>query len=462
VSWERPESVHRTAIQFLETGAATSPEEAVDMLARLVLQVHVAKNACLGRSGTAALGTVVNAGRRAFLGGVHVRLEEDLVLAYGWAKGQHLSKFVEGLGGTVVDALSPEHLTLSLGQAVKPVGRVVLHPTWHGWSAGVVLGQEDRLDGHGLEIAAIAAGALGVSEAFQFLTGRPGPGRRDVGVSLWLPGTDWRLAEATGPMLACLPSGIWLLGLGHLGQGYAWSMGWLNYEDPGSVVIGLVDDDTVELGNDATGMLLQPSDVDARKTRVVARELERLGFQTRVVDRRFDEQFVPQEKEPTVALAGFDSPSSRQNLGARFGYVIDGGLGVGARQYLSIAIHTFPSTLDPRVEFVPSDRASGELAEAYEAAIGRLIADGVPAGTARCGVTMIAGTAVAAAFVGTFAGVLAVADLLRLLHGGPALCRIRCDLRNPNDLRGALNLAPGPVVNRGFSGCRPPADTDRF
>ena len=29
--------------------------------------------------------------------------------------------------------------------------------------------------------------------------------------------------------------------------------------------------------------------------------------------------------------------------------------------------------------------------------------------------------------------------------GGQALYRIRCDLRNPNDLRGALNLAVVPI-----------------
>ena len=319
-----------------------------------------------------------------------------------------------------------------------------------------------ELDEHGLEIAGIMAAALGVSEAFQFVTGPPGPGRRDIGVPLWLPGVDWRSADAAGPPLACLPSKVWLLGLGHLGQGYAWSIGWLNYDNPTSVLIGLVDNELVESGNDATGMLIRPSDINMRKARIVARELERLGIRTQIVERRFDEHFFPQDGEPVVALSGFDKPTPRQCLGGRFARVVDGGLGMGAKEYLSIAIHTFPSTLDPKTEFIPHDQPSGELRQAYRAAIKRLVDEGVAVGTARCGVTAVAGTAVAAAFVGTVAGALVIADLLRSLHGGEALCRIHCDLRTPNDLRSAVNEAPGPVVNPGFVPCGQSADADSF
>lgn len=53
------------------------------------------------------------------------------------------------------------------------------------------------------------------------------------------------------------------------------------------------------------------------------------------------------------------------------------------------------------------------------------------------------------AFVGSFPGALAVADLLRRLHGGPALVSVHCDLRDPSDMRGAENDAPGPALNPG-------------
>jgi hypothetical protein len=461
VTFDQPGSIHRTALLFFGKDFP-SPEEAEATLRRLLLQVHVGRGACSGRSGTAALAAVVNAGRRAFLGGVHVVLDEDVEVHHGWADGRRLSELVENLGGTVVDALEPSHPTLALGHPAEPVGLIVLHPTWHGWTAGVVLNPDDPRDDHGLEIAAIAAASLGVSEAFQFLTGPPGPGRRDVGVSLWNPMVDWRSDEAAGPMLSHLPSDLWLLGLGHLGQGYAWSLGWLNYADPATALVALVDDDLVEGGNDATGMLLRPSDEGSPKTRVVARELERLGIRTRIVERRFDDHFAVQDREPVLALAGFDKPEPRQLLGGRFKRVVDGGLGVGSREYLSISVHTFPSTLDPAVVFRPNGRPTGALTEEHEAIIQGLTTQGVPEGAARCGVTAVAGIAIAAAFVGTFAGTLVLADILRSLHQGPAFCSIRCDLRTPTDLRTAPNTVPGPPVNPGFTVCADPPETDRF
>jgi hypothetical protein len=461
VSFDQPGSIHRTALLFLGKDVP-SPEEAEATLRRLVLQVHVGPGACPGRSGTAALATIVNAGRRAFLGGVRVLIDEDLEVNYGWAERRRLSELVEDLGGTVVDVLDPGFPTLALGHPTDAVGLVVLYPTWHGWAAGVVLTSGDRRDDHGVEIAAIAAAALGVSEAFQFVTGPVGPGRRDVGVSLWNPEVDWRSDEAVGPMLSCLPSKLWLLGLGHLGQGYAWSIGWLNYADPASILVALVDDDIVEGGNDATGMLLRPSDEGSPKTRVVARELERIGIRTRLVERRFDEHFAVQDREPVLALAGFDRPEPRQLLGGPFKRVVDGGLGIGSREYLSIAIHTFPSTLDPAVVFRANGASIDGLTEDQEALVERLIAQGVPEGTARCGVTTVAGIAIAAAFVGTFAGTLVLADVLRSLHRGPAVCAIRCDLRTPADLRCAPNTAPGPPINPGFTAPAESLGADAF
>jgi hypothetical protein len=461
MSWDQPDSIHRTALAFLGT-AADTPEEADEMIRRLVLQVHVGRRALSSRSQIAAIGTIVNSGRRAFVGGVHVVVEDDEELSHGWSAGQRLCSFIETLGGVIVKSLQSDFPTIVIGEAAEPVGQITLYPTWHGWSAGVVTQAAERLDDHGIEVAAVAAAALGISEAFQFVTGPPGPGRRQVGVSLWKSGENWRSTETFGPKVAYLPSKLWLLGLGHLGQGYAWSLGWLGYEDPSATTIGLVDDDIVERGNDATGMLLRESDEGSRKTRVVARALEQRGFRTLVVDRRFDNHFAPQQGEPTIALAGFDKPEPRQLLGNRFARVVDGGLGVGTKEFLSISIHTFPSTLDPQTEFVPRQSSPRELSPAIEAAIERLVSDGVAPGTARCGMIAVAGIAVAAAFVGTFAGALVVADLLRTLHGGKPYCLIRCDLRSPSDLRSAENLAPGAAVNAGFVKALDTEDSDLF
>ena len=55
----------------------------------------------------------------------------------------------------------------------------------------------------------------------------------------------------------------------------------------------------------------------------------------------------------------------------------------------------------------------------------------------------IAGVTVGAAFVGTFASTLVVADVLRLLHGGKDYSVISVDLRSPSGIQAVPNSAPG-------------------
>ncbi len=49
----------------------------------------------------------------------------------------------------------------------------------------------------------------------------------------------------------------------------------------------------------------------------------------------------------------------------------------------------------------------------------------------RCGVTLLAGKAVGAPFVGAVAASLVIAEVLRLLHGGPLHQLIDLDLKFP-------------------------------
>jgi len=57
----------------------------------------------------------------------------------------------------------------------------------------------------------------------------------------------------------------------------------------------------------------------------------------------------------------------------------------------------------------------------------------------RCGVTLLAGKAVGAAFVGATAATLAIAEVLRLLHGGPVHELIDLDLKSPEYRSTVLN-----------------------
>lgn len=443
------DTVHRTAKLLFESGKARTLAEARACVESMVLQVAVGADIGRDLAAQAALLTAVNAGGRAFLGGVHVVPDRNPVLDVPWAAGLTAGAAVQRFGGVVVDRLDPALPTLAIGAPVEPVGSYVLHVTHHGWVGGVVQSPGSHRAGGGIAPAGIVAAALGISEVFQRELGDPIPGRRDVGVSLWRPDLDWRSAEAIGPDLQFLPAAFWLLGLGHLGQAYAWVVGMLPYATPADVRVGLVDYDRVVAGNTATQLLVTDADVDRRKTRVVADALEGLGLDTAIVDRAFDDNFRPtphadpNRSEPTVALAGFDSRGPRLLLGGdRFIWVVDGGLGRGPVDYLDIVINTFPAPEDPTVAFPEPRPRSQALPDAYEYEVADRVAKGMDETAVRCGLLDIAGVTIGAAFVGSVAACLVVGDLLRQLHGGSPFSVVHVNLRNPENLEAVPNRAP--------------------
>ncbi len=92
--------------------------------------------------------------------------------------------------------------------------------------------------------AGILAGGIAVSECFQHCGGSVEAGRREAGLSLWAPNTPWMEPAAAGPPLEYLPDRLWLLGLGHLGQANAWTLGMLPYAT-GAARFFLLDTDEI-------------------------------------------------------------------------------------------------------------------------------------------------------------------------------------------------------------------------
>jgi hypothetical protein len=116
-----------------------------------------------------------------------------------------------------------------------------------------------------------------------------------------------------------------------------------------SVVAGLrgpalLDFDKVENDNIETGVLLTADDIDSFKVHACDAWLRRHKFRTRLVERRFDATFRLQDKEPALALCGFDSNASRRDLPhGQFRRVVDRGLGVMASNFDTISLHTLPN-----------------------------------------------------------------------------------------------------------------------
>jgi hypothetical protein len=436
MSFPTRETISRTTLIEMEDGRSAA--EAEEIVRRYAIQIDVGPFASASPTLQAALLTAVNTAHRAAPGGVRVRMHEEAKTLSPWANGKPLSEAVIKLGGRLVEQLDNDKPTIAIGAhplAPRPNGSIVVWVTSDGWRGGVVSSPERMLPiTIEMPLAGVLAGAVGVSEAFQHLRGYAPPGRRDAGVSLWSPDLHWLAPNAVGPQLTFLPSRLWMLGLGHLGQAFAWSLGFLPYAETNAVRVMLQDFDRIESANLSTGLLTFSGDLGERKTHIVARRLEALGFDILITDRRFDSstQRRLDLDEPGVALAGFDKIGPRRLLEkSNFTHVVDAGLGLGRSHFLDMQIQTFPGPEKAEDAFIEREREAGPtLGDGYEREIKRRIEAGENEKDARCGVERLAGATVAASFVGAVASSLVLADTLRALNGGARYDVVSFSLRS--------------------------------
>ncbi len=277
-----------------------------------------------------------------------------------------------------------------------------------------------------MPLAPMLAAALAVNEAFLHIQGAGAiAGRRKIGMSLWDPSIrlDWEATPPAEPQLQFLPCDLWLLGLGHLGQAYLWALSTLPYEKEGDLRLVLQDTDTVTDSSISTSVLSNTPDLGEKKTRALAAWCKLRGFNTNLIERKFDEFHRRQEDDPVVALCGFDNPDGRlamENTG--FSYIVEAGLGQGHEDFRTLQVHTLPSNRSFRSIWAPRGPVKeAALAPAYQ----RMLATGEGD---KCGITQLAGKAVGAPFVGSVAACLVLSEVLRQLHGGQVHDLISLDL----------------------------------
>jgi hypothetical protein len=448
-----PDAVHRTAKLLADSGEASSIEEAEAALAGYVLQIEVGAGIGENQSRQAAVLTAVNAGSRAFAGGVRVRLGENPILRFGWDTGRSLSQAIARYGGAIVSELDDDIATVCVGEPRRVTrGRPILRATFDGWAGGVVEGPATPLAERSWFVpAGVAAGGIAVAEAFLWRRGDLRAGRRAQGLSLWRPEVDWLMDEAIGPDdVGIAPGRVWVIGLGHLGQAYLWTLGLLPYAHPATVAIMLQDDDHITKANESTGLLTPAGAWRGRpKARALAEILETRGFSTAITERRFQPGHGPRGGEPRLALIGVDNPETRASLSdAGFEFVVDAGLGGGPAHYLDIQTHVFPGGL--RSDEVPGWREGQR--------VGRQALMELPAYRRmeemtgdRCGTLEVAGRTVAAAFVGATASAQVVAEATRYLLDEHRYTVIDTSLRNLALREAVEAVDPPPAGNPGFA-----------
>lgn len=393
-------------------------EQALDLLAAMRLRIICDPESLRLAAYQAALLTAVNAGCRSFLGGVFVSMPADVPALLPWPDATSLNTVVQELGGHSAEVTGDLDATVVMGRHL-PSSANAIRILCDGWRGGIQPADVEAaafVAGEDFALGGVLAGGLAIERAFLYACGLVHhPLDRPMGTSLWRPDLDWLDEESLGPRLQYLPKRLWIIGLGHLGQAYLWSLGMLPYPSAGDAGFMLQDFDRVVPSNWTAGLLCVKGDAGEYKTRVAARWLEARGFKTAITERPYDHRTVRTGEEPFVALCGVDVASARRLLeNAGFDLVVECGVGSNLADFDRLKIHTFPRASKKPEDIwpvaqdaVPHRKPSQMILEAVK-------------DQEDCGIlaSSLENKSISASFVGAAAGAMVVGEILRALHDG--------------------------------------------
>ena len=457
---ELNESLSRLVKLDIDLGRAATVEEAYQTFAQYRATIVLSDSAAHSAEHQSCLLTLLVLASKCFLGGISICGELNVPLLTPLPYGTTLRDAVTFLGARVVPSIHPSNPIVVLGDIpTRMLPPRAIRCTFEGWRGGIVpvASNQPLPETSAIGPAITLSAALAINEIFTMLRGESAEaGYRSVGASLWnVEATnDWLHSSSDGPALRMLPSGVWLAGLGHLGQAYAWNLCLLPYAKPKDFLLVLQDFDRVTKATTSTGMIAMASSVEQRKTRMVSRFLMRRGYETRLVERRFAENLTISDDEPRILMAGFDNAMARQHLEAPgFSLVIDAGLGHGGDDFQAMRLHRFPARR--RAAEIWSRSRPEAPPKTNLPAYANLGTRGLD----QCGVTLLAERAVGAPFVGCTAAAIAVSEILRELHGGPCYSVIDLHLRAPDNwvaAAGERDDTVNPGITRNVICCKAP------
>lgn len=449
------EQLHRLIKRALDSGEASTVHEAEQLFLGYQLELCIDAEQAKNALDQAALLTAVAVARRVFLGGVFISGELDVELQVLRPFGSTLGGAVLTLGGRLEPApLDTPKVFIGGGPRRSPAA-FAIRTAAAGWRGGVLPAASERAPAIGPvnPLAAMLAAGLAVNEAFLHVGGgAANAGRRTAGFSLWdpAPSTDWLEPDRAEPPLQYLPTSLWLIGLGHLGQAYLWALSLLPYDDPAALSLVLQDVDLITPSTESTSILTSDDMVGLPKTRAMAEVSEEFGFRTRIVERLFDSEFARRPDEPAVALCGIDNALGRRALDqVGFSLVLEAGLGRGHRDFRAMRLHALPGQRS--AADIWRIRSEEEVVDAAQPAYRRMLESGE---LDRCGITRLAGRAVGAPFVGAVAASLVLSELLRILHGSSPSSVIDLDLECVEHRTVVPSLQDFSAANPGFTGVR--------
>lgn len=387
---------------LVDRGRMTVPEAEAKLNA-MSLRIGVS---CLEPSPAfhAALLTAIVVCAKCFRGGVHLDMDGDQPLAVPWSSDCQTLR--EAIASLKVDA-GPKSTcaTILFGHPRSTVSGPMFFAAWDEWSAGCARSPVPTLSEQSTNpLAGIAAAALTVGAAFRQALGFEAP---DNLVHYLWPSAAPNFSDVY------LPGGLWVLGLGNLGQAFLWTLSMLPFQDPSKVLLFLQDDDHASKQNLATSVLTDRDDVGNLKGKLCEAWVERRNFSVRRVDRRIQatDRLLP--TDPRVAFCGFDKIGSRKLLSdTGFDAIVDAGLGRSASDFDRYRVTVFDKARRIDDHFIGMNdepaQGHGPLPDAYrdlEKAVGA------------CGLAEYAGASVAAPYVSALAATTAITRLIALSSG---------------------------------------------
>ena len=228
-------SLHRAAKYFMDSGQAASHEAAMDLLERFGLTICVGDEIAHSAHHQTALLTLVNAARRTLLGGIEVsglpdapvsrRLAPDRCSTPCASWRHTVSSVRESLAFGAYRRRRRSRLRRSM--LAIDVGRLAgrRRPARRG-RASRTKPMRWRCRPHLRPLLVLPKPSPITPAIIRW------PGAAPPGFRCGAPAPDWLTADPSEPALAYLPSHLWLIGLGNLGQAFAWLLAALPYEDP--------------------------------------------------------------------------------------------------------------------------------------------------------------------------------------------------------------------------------------
>jgi len=405
--------------------------EAEERLDRIFPCVLVGREAAATPAGqTAALTALVTAkkcfGRAHLAGeGLEHALHQPLLV------GATLAAAAMALGATISVSVPSRASHLIRIRNDHPWSGWQVSLWWDRWLAGTRL-WPSAMGSASLPLAGMFAGAVAVRQIFAHVL-RATPAREET-VSLWEP--DRTSPGERGPRRCTIPTHLWLVGLGHLGQALVWGL--LSLPLRGERRIILQDDQRIGIENEATSLLVLGDDIERRKVRVAADWLDAAGWLTELIERRHLGDIERTEFDPEILLSGLDDVKPRRLLAAQgFSYMIDTGIGRGPRDFESLQIRAI-------AKGDPIDRLwlEGEGYSRRDALMKKPAYKHFEEEVGPCGVVPLADASVSVPFVGAATAALALAQLARVGAMVEPVALLQVELGSPSMIIDGGHSAP--------------------